>query len=76
MEHLASKGPLFMHYGLLPQFNVPCLYDLVCGPISSNPWDSFPMEAQARLVLPKLATKQGPAKQKGTPSKDLKSKIS
>jgi hypothetical protein len=32
------------------------------------------MESQARLVLPKLATKKGPTKQIGMPSKDLKSK--
>jgi hypothetical protein len=44
-----------------------CLYDIVCGPTTSNLWASFPMEAQARLVLPKLATKQGPTKQKGMP---------
>jgi hypothetical protein len=53
-----------------------CLYDPVCGPTSSILWDPFRMEAQARFDLPKLATKQGPAKQKGTPSKYLKSKIS
>jgi hypothetical protein len=45
-----------------------------CGPLVSILWASCPMEAQARLVLPKLVTKQGPAKQMGTPSKDLKSK--
>jgi hypothetical protein len=48
--------------------------DLACGPLASNPWASSPMEAQARLVPPKLSTKQGLAKQKGMPSKDLKSK--
>jgi hypothetical protein len=32
------------------------------------------MEAQVGLVLPKLATKQGPAKQMGMSSKDLKLK--
>jgi hypothetical protein len=32
------------------------------------------MEEQAKLVPPKLSTKQGPAKQMGMPSKDLKSK--
>jgi hypothetical protein len=48
------------------------LCDLVCGPMTSNMWDLFPMEAQARLVLPKMATKKGHAKLKGTPSKDLK----
>jgi len=34
------------------------------------------MEAQNRLVLLKLATKQGSAKEKGMPSKDIKPKIS
>jgi hypothetical protein len=34
------------------------LYDPVCGPKTSNLWAPCPMEAQARLVLPKLATKQ------------------
>jgi hypothetical protein len=46
------------------------------GPRNPFRWASCPMEAQARLVLPKLGIEQGPAKQKGTPSKDLKSKIS
>jgi hypothetical protein len=27
-----------------------------CGPLASNLWDSSPMEAQARLVPPKLST--------------------
>jgi hypothetical protein len=49
-------------------------HDPTCGPLESNPWDSIPMEGQARLVPPKLLTKQGPAKQIGTPSKDIKSK--
>jgi hypothetical protein len=48
--------------------------DMTCGPLSSNLWDSSPMEAQDRLVPPKVFTKQGPTKQIGTPSKDLKSK--
>jgi hypothetical protein len=42
----------------------------------SNLWDSCPKEAQARLVPPKLSTKQGPAKTMNTPSKDLKSNAS
>jgi hypothetical protein len=49
-------------------------HDPACGPLASNLWASSPMEAQARLVPPKLSTKRGPAKQIGTPSKDLKSK--
>jgi hypothetical protein len=49
-------------------------HDPTCGPLAYNLWDSSHMEAQARFVLPKLVTKQGPAKQIGTPSKDLKSK--
>jgi hypothetical protein len=48
--------------------------DLACGPLESNLWASIPMEAQARLVPPKMSTKQGPTKQMGTPSKDIKSK--
>jgi hypothetical protein len=48
--------------------------DPTCWPLASNLWASSPMEAQARLVPPKLSTKQGPAKQIGMPSKDLKSK--
>jgi hypothetical protein len=48
--------------------------ELACGTLASNLWDSISMEAQARLLPPKLSTKQGPAKQKGTPSKDLNSK--
>jgi hypothetical protein len=50
-------------------------HDSTCGPLASNLWASKPMEAQARLVPPKLSTKQGPAKQIGMPSKDLKSNI-
>jgi hypothetical protein len=42
----------------------------------SNLWASCPKEAQARLVPPKLSTKQGPAKTMNTPSKDLKSNAS
>ena len=49
-------------------------HDPACGPLASNLWASSPMEAQARLVSPKLSTKQGPVKQMGTPSKDLRSK--
>jgi hypothetical protein len=49
-------------------------HDLACGPLASNLWASSPMAAQARLVPPKLSNKDGPAKQIGTPSKDLKSK--
>jgi hypothetical protein len=48
--------------------------DSACKPWASNPWTSSPMEAQARFVPPKLSTKQGPAKEIGTPSKNLKSK--
>jgi hypothetical protein len=48
--------------------------DSTYGPLASNLWDSSPMEAQDRLVPPKLSTKQGPAKQVGMPSKDLKSR--
>jgi hypothetical protein len=48
--------------------------DLACGPLAFHLWALSPMEAQARLVPPKLSTKQGPTKQMGTPSKDLKSK--
>jgi hypothetical protein len=32
------------------------LCDLACGPLASNLWACSPMEAQARLVLPKLST--------------------
>jgi hypothetical protein len=32
------------------------------------------MKAQSRLVPPKLSTKQGPAKEIGMPSNDIKSK--
>jgi hypothetical protein len=49
-------------------------HDLACGPLASDLWDSIPVKSQARLVPPKLSTKQGPAKQIGTPSKDIKSK--
>jgi hypothetical protein len=48
--------------------------DPACGSLASNLWASSPMEAQSRLVPPKLSTKQCPTKQKGTPPKDLKSK--
>jgi hypothetical protein len=48
--------------------------DPACGPLTSNLWDSSPMEAQAMLVPPKLSTKQGPPKQTSMPSNDLKSK--
>jgi hypothetical protein len=48
-------------------------HDLTSGPLASNLW-ACPMEAQARRVPPKPSTKQGPAKQIGMPSKDLKSK--
>ena len=44
-----------------------------CGPLASNLWACSPMEAQARLVLPKLSTNQVPQRQMSTPSKDLKS---
>jgi hypothetical protein len=50
--------------------------DLACGALESTLWASSIVEAQARLVPPKLSTKQGPAKQIRTPSKDLKSKYS
>jgi hypothetical protein len=49
-------------------------HDLTCGPLASNLWVSIPMESQSRLVPPKLSTKQGPAKQIGTSSQDIKSK--
>jgi hypothetical protein len=49
-------------------------HDLACGTLASNLWASSPMEAQARLVPPKLSTKQGPTKQIGKSSKDIKSK--
>jgi hypothetical protein len=49
-------------------------HDPTCGPLASNLWASSPMEAQTRLVPPKLSTKQDLAKQMGTPSKDLNSK--
>jgi hypothetical protein len=42
----------------------------------SDLWDSFPKEAQARLVPPKLSTKQGPAKTMNIPSKDINSNAS
>jgi hypothetical protein len=32
------------------------LCDPTCGPLASNLWACSPMEAQARLVLPKLST--------------------
>ena len=32
------------------------LFHLACGPLTSNQWACSPMEAQARLVLPKLST--------------------
>jgi hypothetical protein len=46
--------------------------DLSCGPLTSNLWASSPMEDKSRFVPPKLSTKQGPAKQIATSSKDLK----
>jgi hypothetical protein len=49
-------------------------HDPTCVPLASNMWDSSPMEAQGRLVLPKSVTKQGPGKQIGMSSKDLKYK--
>jgi hypothetical protein len=49
--------------------------DLVCGPLASKLWNSSPMEAEARLVPKKISTKQGPAKQIGTPSKNLDSQV-
>jgi hypothetical protein len=49
-------------------------HDLTCGPLASNLWALSPVEAQDRIVPPKLSTKEGPAKLIGTPSKDLKSK--
>jgi hypothetical protein len=49
-------------------------HDLACGTSASNVWAPSPMESQARLVPPKISTKQGPTKQIGMPSKDLKSK--
>jgi hypothetical protein len=33
-----------------------CHHHPECGPLASNLWASSPMEAQARLVLPKLST--------------------
>jgi hypothetical protein len=32
-----------------------CIHYPECGPLASNLWTSIPMEAQARLVLPKLS---------------------
>jgi hypothetical protein len=32
------------------------LFHLACGPLASNLWACSPMEAQARLVLPKMST--------------------
>jgi hypothetical protein len=42
----------------------------------SNLWASSPKEAQARLVLPNMSTKQGLAKKMNAPSKDLKTNAS
>jgi hypothetical protein len=42
----------------------------------SNLWASSPKEAQARLALPNLSTKQSLAKTMNMPSKDLKSNAS
>jgi hypothetical protein len=47
-------------------------HDTTCGPLASNLWASSPMEAQDRFVPLKRSTKQGPVKQKGMPSKDVK----
>jgi hypothetical protein len=33
-----------------------CHHHPECGPLASNLWDSSPMEAQARLALPKQST--------------------
>jgi hypothetical protein len=42
-----------------------CLHHLTCGSLASDPWPSSPMEAQARLVLPKFVHQLGPAKTNG-----------
>jgi hypothetical protein len=46
------------------------------GPLVSTLCDSSPMEAQARIVLPKLSTNWVLQRQMNTPSKDLKSNTS
>jgi hypothetical protein len=53
-----------------------CHHHPECGPLVSNLWASSPMEAQARLVLPKLSTNWVLQRQMNMPSKDLKSNAS
>jgi hypothetical protein len=54
-NRLASKGGLGCpsHHQGRPSHD---LSHLACGPLASNLWACSPMEAQARLVLPKLST--------------------
>jgi hypothetical protein len=44
-----------------------------CGPLASDPWACSPMEAQARLALPKVSTSEVLQRQMNMPSKDIKS---